>query len=147
MTQEDSDGSETMVFMAAVLGDYSNCKTWLFDTGYSKHMTGHKAWLIKFDDTIRSKNILANGRSLQVEEAGNMVIKKSNGKSIIIEDVLYIPGMKCNLLCVGYLIEKGFSVIMKNEALKLFNISNKLVLRSPLSKNKTFKTLISSIEV
>lgn len=73
--------------------------------------------------------------------------QKSNGKSTIIENVLYIPDMKCNLLCVGHLIEKGFSVIMKNETLELFYISNKLVLRSPLSKNKTFKTLISFIEV
>jgi len=44
-------------------------------------------------------------------------------------------------------IEKGFSVIMKHETLELFDANNKLVLRSPLSKNRTFKTLISSTEV
>jgi len=100
-------------------------------------MTGHKAWLIKLDDTRRSKIRLANNRSLQAEGAGNMVIRRSNGSSTIIEDVLYVPGMKCNLLNVGHLIEKGFSVTMKNEVLELFDTSNKIVLRSPLSKNRT----------
>jgi len=55
--------------------------------------------------------------------------------------------MKCNLLSVGHLIEKRFSVIMKNEILELFDASNKLVLRSPFSKNRTCETLISSKEV
>jgi len=146
MAQEDSDG-EPLVLMATISEDCSDSETWFLDTGCSNHMTGHKAWLIKFDDTRRSKIRLADNRSLQAEEAGNMVIRRSNGSSAIIEDVLYVPSMKCNLLSVGQLIEKGFSVTMKNENLELFDASNKLVLRSPVSKNRTFKTLISSTEV
>ena len=55
--------------------------------------------------------------------------------------------MKCNLLSVEQLVEKGFSVVMKDGALELFDIQNILVLKSPLSKNRIFKTMISSIEV
>ena len=65
----------------------------------------------------------------------------------MIKDVLYVPGMKCNLLSVGKLVEKGFSIVMKDGALKLFDTKNNLVLKSPLSKNRTFKTMISSTEV
>lgn len=36
---------------------------------------------------------------------------------------------------------------MKNEAFEIFDPTNKLVLRSPLSKNRTLKTLISSTKV
>src|ERR1044072_8984882 len=36
---------------------------------------------------------------------------------------------------------------MKDGALKLFDTKNNLVLKSPLSKNRTFKTMISSTEV
>ena len=133
--------------MATVSEDYSYSETWFLDTGSSNHMTGHKAWLIKFDGTKRSKIRLADNRSLQAEGEVNMVIRRNNGSSTIIKDVLYVPGMKCNLLSVGQLIEKGFSVTMKNEVLELFDANNKLVLISPLSKNRTFKTLISSTEV
>ena len=61
--------------------------------------------------------------------------------------MLYVPGNKCNLLSVGKLVEKGFSVVMKDGALKLFDTKNNLVLKSPLSKNMMFKTMISSTEV
>jgi len=37
-------------------------------------MTVHKAWLIKFEDTIRIKIRLADIISLQAEEVGNMDI-------------------------------------------------------------------------
>ncbi|XP_050876675.1 uncharacterized protein LOC127080399 [Lathyrus oleraceus] len=38
-------------------------------------------------------------------------------------------------------------VVMKDGALEIFNIQNNLVLKSPLSKNRKFKTIISSTEV
>lgn len=54
--------------------------------------------------------------------------------------------MKFNLR-VSHLIKKGFSLKMKNEALEHSDPTNKLVVRFPLSKNMTFKALISSTEV
>ena len=64
----------------------------------------------------------------------------------MIKDVLYVSGMKCDLLSVGQLVEKGFSIVMKDGVLKLLETKNNLVLESPLSKNKTFKTMINSTE-
>lgn len=64
----------------------------------------------------------------------------------MIKDVLYVPGMKCNLVSVGQLVKKGFSMVMKNEAFKLFDAQNNLVLKSHMSKNRTFKTMIISTE-
>lgn len=61
--------------------------------------------------------------------------------------VLHVLGIKCNLLSIGQLVEKGFSVIMKDGALEQFDIHNSLVLKSPLSKNRPFKTMTSSTEV
>lgn len=65
----------------------------------------------------------------------------------MIKDVLYVPGMKCNLLSIRQLVEKGFLVVMKDGAFELFDTHNNLVLKSSLSKNITFKTMIISIEV
>ncbi|XP_050896654.1 uncharacterized protein LOC127103437 [Lathyrus oleraceus] len=76
----------------------------------------------------------------------NIVIQRSNGVKALIKDVLYVSGMKCTLLSVGQLVKNGFSVVMKDAALENFDIQNNLVLKSPLSKNRIFKTMISSIE-
>jgi len=57
---------------------------------------------------------------------------------MVIEDVLYVPRMKCNLLSVGQLVQKEFSVFMKEEVLKVYDARKRLVLKSPLAKNRTF---------
>jgi hypothetical protein len=54
--------------------------------------------------------------------------------------------MKCNLMSVGQLIEKGYSVTMEDETLKLYNPLKKLILQSKLTKNRTFKTSIVNKE-
>lgn len=77
-----------------------------------------------------------------------MVITRSNGKPAIIEDVLYVPGMKCNLFTVDKLIDKGLLVSMKNEYLSCL-IQQTSWFWGLLCQRvgRTFKTLINSIEV
>ncbi|MCI30479.1 retrovirus-related pol polyprotein from transposon TNT 1-94, partial [Trifolium medium] len=64
----------------------------------------------------------------------------------MIEKVLYVSGMKCNLMSVGQLLEKGFKVVLEGETLKLFDSKKRLILKSAQSKNRTFKTQIKAIE-
>jgi hypothetical protein len=80
---EDGD----VTFMAAMSEDKIASGAWFLDTGCANHMTGQKDWLIKFDNSKKSKVKLADNRSLQAEGIGNMVIKMSNGNSAMIEDV------------------------------------------------------------
>ena len=70
-----------------------------------------------------------------------------NGKMAIIEEVLYVPKMQCNLLSVGQFIQKGYSVIMKDNTLKLFDKHQRLVLKTPLAKNRTFQTNMKVVEL
>lgn len=49
LAHEESYDYETMVFMATVLDDHTDLKTWFLDKNCSNHMTGHKAWLTNFD--------------------------------------------------------------------------------------------------
>jgi hypothetical protein len=58
---------------------------------------------------------------------------------VIIEDVLYVPKMICNLMSIGKLVEKGFSVAIEGDSLKLFDAEKNMVLKSTLSKNRTYK--------
>jgi len=70
-----------------------------------------------------------------------------NGKMAIIEEVLYVPKMQCNLLSVGQFIQKGYSVIMKDNTLKLFDKHQRLVLKTPLANNRTFQTNMKVVEL
>lgn len=50
-----------------------------------------------------------------------------------------MPGMKCNLLSLGQLVEKGFTVLMKNGCLKMFDCNQKLMLKTPFQVTKPLK--------
>jgi len=56
----------------------------------------------------------------------------------MIEKVLYVPKMNCNLLSIGQMVEKGFSITMKGNILHIYDRQGKLVLKSKLTKSKTF---------
>ena len=88
-----------------------------------------------------------NGRKEKAEGIGNILIQRKDGKTTFIENVLYVPEMRCNLMNVGQLVEKGFFVSMKDGMLELFDPNLKLVLRSPLSRNRTFQANIKAAEV
>ncbi|XP_058782486.1 uncharacterized protein LOC131656930 [Vicia villosa] len=90
-------------------------------SGCSNHMIGQKVWLEDSDDLKKSKVNLANNSSLQAEGNVDIVIQRSNGVKAMIKYVLYVPGIKYNLLSVGQLVKKGFSVVMKDGALELFD--------------------------
>lgn len=137
------DDYDDIMVMDAVADDHVESKIRFLDLDCSNHMTDRKVWLVDFDDSKKSKVKRADNSSLQAEGTGNIVIQRSNEAKALIKDVLYVPGIKCNLLSVGELVEKGFSVVIKDEALELFDIQNNLVLKSPLSKNRTFKTMIN----
>ena len=53
-----------------------------------------------------------------------------NGKNILIKDAWYVPRIKSNLMSVGQLIEKGFSVVMKDNLLTLYDSNQKLIMKS-----------------
>jgi len=124
-----------------------NSESWFLDTGCSNHMPGNKVWLREVDLGRNTKAKLADHRNLIAEGIGKIVIEGKNRKISIIEDLLYVPGMQCNLLSVGQLIQKGYSVTMKDNYLKLFDKNQRLVLKTPLANNRTFQTIMKVMEL
>lgn len=55
--------------------------------------------------------------------------------------------MKCNLLSLGQLVEKGFTVLMKDDCLKMFDSDKNLLMKAPLASNRTFQVDIRAAEV
>ncbi|XP_050883175.1 uncharacterized protein LOC127086452 [Lathyrus oleraceus] len=80
---------------------------WYLDSGCSTHMTGRKDWFVQINQAAKSKVKFADNTTLSAEGVGDVLIGKRNGGHSRIKDVLYIPGIKCNLLSIGQLLEKG----------------------------------------
>ena len=114
------------------------CEDWYLDSGCSNHMIGHREWLINFDSSRKTNVRLVDNKNLVSEGIGDIAIKMKDGRNALIEKVLLVPGMKCNLLSIGQLIKKGFSVTMQGNILNLYDKQENLVLMSKLTKSRTF---------
>lgn len=73
------------------------------------------------------KNIIkfADGRTIIVEGVGKVIFKMKDETQSYIIDVLYVLGMKSNLISLGLLLEKGHSLIMEDKILEPFDRDNK----------------------
>ena len=56
-----------------------------------------------------------------------------------IRDMYYVPDLKSNILSMGQLMEKGYSVLMKDLVLYLKDKSNILIAQVEMKKNKMYK--------
>ena len=64
----------------------------------------------------------------------------------MIKDVLYVSTMKINLITIGQLIEKGFSMNLHQGILELYGRKHRKVLKTPLLANRTFQVTIGTLK-
>lgn len=147
VAQEEGSDLDEVMLMVTNGSDPVNSESWYLDTGCNNHMTGHKDWLIDFDSRVKSKVKFADNNTITAEGIGKIVIKRKNGEPAYVTDVLYVPSMKTNLLSLGQLLEKGFSMTMQNNYIEVFDCKQRKVLQAPLAKNRTFKVNLNAAEI
>jgi hypothetical protein len=99
--------------ISALIGTVTHgSDTWLVDSGASKHMTGYKdslSDLVHKDSPHKVK--LSDNYQYPIKGVGETSYKVDSEKPLKIKDVLYVPGLKKNLLSISTLEEKGFRVV------------------------------------
>jgi len=61
------------------------------------------------------KQRFANNRTVSAKGTGSVLIKTKEGKQAVISDVLFIHNINSNILSMGHILEKGFSMQMKDD--------------------------------
>ncbi|XP_058784891.1 uncharacterized protein LOC131659762 [Vicia villosa] len=119
---------------------------WYLDSGCSTHMTGRRDWFVQINQVAKNKVKFADDSTLMAEGVGDVLIEKKDGGHSMIKDVLYIPGIKCNLLSVGQLLEKGYNIRLEDKILRVVDASGVLILKAPMATNRTFKVELKVLE-
>lgn len=119
---------------------------WYLDTGCSNHMSGRRDWFFDLNETIKSTVQFADNSVISAKGVGKVMIKRKDGEEAFISDVLFVPSMKHNLLSVGQLVEKGYTMTLGQNQMKVYDDHSRLILEAPLSKNRTFKIGIQVLE-
>src|SRR3954464_5493216 len=71
---------------------------WYLDLGCSSHLSGRKDWFVNIRPSMKNMVKFANDNTLEAEGIGDVMITRKDVKRSEISNVLYIPGMKSNLL-------------------------------------------------
>ena len=87
-----------------------------------------------------------NDNALEAEGIGDVMIMRKDGKRSVISNLLYIPGMKNNLLSIWKLVEKNYKVSIEDKMMRVIDANGRLILKDLMSHNRIFKTELNMME-
>ena len=68
---------------------------------------------MNLDESKKCTIKFADHSTIRSEGMGNVAFRRSNDSLVIIEEVMFVPEMKCNLMSLGQLLEKDFSMSLR----------------------------------
>lgn len=95
---------------------------WFLDLGCSKHMTRNIAMFANLDENVKSEVTTGTDSKVFVKGKGRVSILTRKGENKFVPDVYYVPGLKCNLLSIGQLVNKGYNVFCKDDVCTIMDI-------------------------
>jgi hypothetical protein len=94
---------------------FTRPKTWLVDNGASKNTTGYMEILSNFKTKSFVEQVeLGDDKFYKIEGVGSISFKLESGARLHVDEVLYVSGLKKNLLSVATFEDKGYWVIFKD---------------------------------
>ena len=83
------------------------------DSGASKHMTGYKDSLTDLVEKESPQKVkVGDDYQYPIKGVGEASYRLESRKHLKMKDVLYVPGLKKNLLSISRLEKKGFRVAL-----------------------------------
>ena len=109
----DVDLQEEKLFVVSCFSSQDSYNAWFIDNGCTHHMC-HNATIFKdLDKTYNSMVKVGNGGYVDVKGRDAVVVKTNSGIKLI-SDVLFVPDISQNLLNVGQMLEKQYSLQFKD---------------------------------
>ncbi|KAL0544538.1 hypothetical protein IC582_019655 [Cucumis melo] len=101
-------------------------------------MCGSKSMFVEFDEFVGGDIVFGDATKIPVKGKGKMLINLKNGKHEFIANVYNVPNMKNNILSLGQLLEKGYSILMKDYSLLIRDNHDKIIAKVQMAKNRMF---------
>ena len=106
---KNHDGSD---FSLACVSSVTSTDEWLCDSACSFHMCFRKEWFFNFTELDGGVVYLADNQPCKIAGIGSISLKNHDGSTRVLTDVRYIPKLEKNLISLGTLESKGFTIIM-----------------------------------
>jgi hypothetical protein len=100
--------------------------TWYIDSGASRHMTSVREHLTDLTQCGDTEVVLGDDREVKVAGCGTVSFRRESLPPMILTEVLYVPGLKKNLVSVSTIEEKGYEVLFRDGQVLLFPIGSSI---------------------
>eukprot|EP00253_Pinus_taeda_P019375 PITA_19375 len=85
--------------------------SWLIDSGASRHFTGYKESLSNLiENETNLEIVFGDNAKYPMKGVGNVTLQLNQGNTIHLQEVLYVPNLKKNLVSVSAMEDKGYKV-------------------------------------
>ncbi|CAL9015237.1 unnamed protein product [Prunus brigantina] len=125
---------------------YANCSTteiktneWYVDSGCNNHMTGNLELLVDVRTNVAGRVQMPTGALVSVAGIGSLSIDTAKGRKYI-REVMYLPGLKENLLSVGQMDEHGYCLVFGEGMCRVFDSlsMNYLIIKVQMKSNRCY---------
>ena len=123
-------------FSLACVSSVTSTDEWLCDSACSFHMCFRKEWFFNFTELDDGVVYLADNQPCKIAGIGSINLKNHDGSTRVLTDVRYIPKLEKNLISLGTLESKGFTIILQNGILKV--VSGALVVMKGTRRNNLY---------
>jgi hypothetical protein len=131
----EDEVKEGFLLMAHNEVNTDNNTVWYLDSGASNHMCGHKHLFKEMRKVEDGHVSFGDASKVEVKGQGTVSYLQKDGLVGSIQDVYYVSDLKTNILSMGQLMEKGYSVLMKDRILHLKDKKGRLVARVEMGRN------------
>ena len=100
---------DQLIAMKSEINIVDGSEGWWVDTGASRHVCHDRRLFKSYSEAEDRRVLLGDSHSTNVAGTGEVELKFTSGKTVILKDVLHVPEIRKNLVS-GYLINKaGFT--------------------------------------
>eukprot|EP00253_Pinus_taeda_P012573 PITA_12573 len=87
---------------------------WYVDSGASRHMTGVHEYFSEISESGTDiEVVLGDDRVVRAVNVGTLTFQRESKPPLKVSDVLYVPGMRKNLISVSVLEDRGYEVLFR----------------------------------
>ncbi|XP_075494791.1 uncharacterized protein LOC142532361 [Primulina tabacum] len=101
-----------------------NPMEWWIDTGATRHVCSDKGMFATLEESENVKKLfMGNSATSEIKGQGKVVLKMTSGKELTLNNVLYVPDIRKNLVSGSLLNKHGFRIVFesdKDEAIDKF---------------------------
>jgi hypothetical protein len=98
----------------------THSSVWYIDSGASRHMTGVHEHLTNLTQISDLEVVLGDDRVVKAVGSGTVSFQRESLSPMLLREVLYVFGLKKNLISVSAIEEMGYEVLFRDEYLLLF---------------------------